>query len=118
MKVKGIGVRFDDGIKKGETDIDVLLELKNRKIAIEAKDYLPTTKIPLDSFRADLISLAQYAKQQPPPNVIKVFSMTNKPNDAVALRILEKEADKHGVQLIFGNPEQQIIQIRQLQQIL
>lgn len=118
FKVKGIGVRFDDGIKQGETDIDVLLEMGKRKIAIEAKDYQPTTLIPLDKFRADMISLAQYAKQKSPSKVIKVFSITNKPNDELALRILEKEADKHGVELIFCSPEQQIIQIQQLQKIL
>lgn len=116
--VKGIGVRFNDGIKKGETDIDVLLEMGKRKIAIEAKDYLPNTQIPLDKFRADLISLEQFAKQQSPEKVIKVFSMTNRPNDALASKILEKEAEKRGVELIFGSPEQQIIQIKQLDKIL
>lgn len=117
-KVKGIGVRFDDGIKKGVTDIDVLLESKNRQIAIEAKDYLPSTKIPLDSFRADLVSLKQYSKQHAQQRVITVFSMTNRPGDELSLQILEKEARKHGVELIFGSAEQQIIQIKQLQQIL
>lgn len=118
IKVKGIGVRFNDGIKQGETDIDVLLEMDKRKIAIEAKDYLPTTPIPLDKFRADMISLAQYAKQESPSKVIKVFSITNKPNDELALKILEKEANKHGVELIFGSPKHQIIQIQQLTKIL
>ena len=118
FKVKGIGVRFDDGIKQGITDVDVLLKIKGRPIAIEAKDYLPTTPIPLIQFRSDFISLAQYAKQQLPSKVIPVFSMSNKPNDAISLRVLEKEAQKNGVQLIFGNPEQQIIQIKQLQEIL
>lgn len=118
FKVRGIGVRFDDGIKQGETDIDVLLETGKRKIAIEAKDYLPTTPIPLDKFRADLLSLAQYSKQQSPQKVITVFSITNKPNDALSLKILEKEASRHGAELIFGSPEQQVIQIKQLQDIL
>jgi len=118
FKVKGIGVPFYDGIKKGTTDIDVLLETKNRRIAIEAKDYLPTTKIPMDYFRSDLISLAQYAKQQLPSKVITVFSMTNRPNDALSLKLLEKEATKHDVELIFGTPEEQIFQIKQLRQII
>lgn len=117
-KVKGIGERFDDGIKQGVTDIDVLLELKGRPIAIEAKDYLPTTAIPLDKFRGDLISLSQYAKSQSPSKVITAFTMSNKPNDALSLRILEKEAEKHGVELLFGTPEQLVIQLKQLQDIL
>ena len=118
FKAKGIGIQFDDEIKKGITDIDVLLEMSGRPIAIEAKDYLSTTPIPLIKFRSDFISLAQYAKQQLPSKVITVFSMSNKPNDALALRILENDAKKNGVQLIFGNPEQQVIQIKQLQEIL
>jgi len=118
FKVKGIGVRFDDGVKSSPTDIDVLLEMGKRKIAIEAKDYQSTTAIPLDKFRADMISLAQYARQESSSKVIKIFSITNKPSDELALRILEKEASKHGVELIFGAPEQQIIQIQQLAKIL
>lgn len=117
-KVKGIGERFDDGIKQGITDIDVLLEIKGRPVAIEAKDYLSTTPIPLDKFRADMISLTQYAKSQSPSKVITAFSISNKPNDALSLRILEKEAEKHNVELIFGNPQQLIIQLKQLQEIL
>jgi len=116
--VNGIGVRFDDGIKKAPTDIDVLLQRKNRVIAIEAKDYLPSTRIPLDSFRADLMSLSQYSKQHPSPKVIPVFSMTNRPDNVEDLRILEKEARRHGIQLIFGSAQEQITQIKQLQQIL
>jgi hypothetical protein len=34
------------------------------------------------------------------------------------LRILEKEAEKHRIQLIFGSPEQQIEQLKQLHGIL
>jgi hypothetical protein len=117
-KVKGIGERFDDGIKQGITDIDVLLEIKGRPVAIEAKDYLSTTPIPLDKFRADMISLSQYAKSQRPSKVITAFSMSNKPNDALSLRILEKEAEKHSIELIFGNSQQLIIQLKQLQEIL
>lgn len=118
FQVKGIGVRFDDGMKHGETDIDVLLSRGKSRIAIEAKDYLPSTEIPIDKFRSDFISLAQYSKQQAPLRVITVFSLTNKPHDELILRRLAKEATKNGVELIVGSPEQQIIQINQLQRIL
>lgn len=118
FKVGGIGIRFDDGIKHGETDIDVLLLIGQRKIAIEAKDYLPTTNIVIDKFRSDFVSLAQYSNQQPPPKPITVFSMTNRSNDELAMQIIQKEAKRHGVELIFGSPEQQIIQIKQLTEIL
>ena len=60
FKVKGIGVRFIDQIKAAPTDIDVLLERSGKSIAIEAKDYSATTQIPLDAFRADMSTLAQF----------------------------------------------------------
>ncbi len=118
FNVLGIGVPFNDGRKQGVTDIDVLLQIGKRQIAIEAKDYLPGTPIPMDKFRADLISLEQYSAQIAPTKVITVFTITNKPNDPIALKILEKEASRHGVQLVIGSPEQQIIQIQQLEKIL
>jgi hypothetical protein len=40
------------------------------------------------------------------------------PNDEISFQLLQKAADQYGVQLIVGSPEAQIIQIKQLQQIL
>lgn len=118
FKVKGIGVQFNDQIKSVPTDIDVLIERGGKTFAIEAKDYAASTPIPLDAFRADMNSLAQYVKLNPQSRVIPVFSLTRMPTDALAWKILSREADKRGVQLIVGTPEQQIIQLRQLQEIL
>jgi hypothetical protein len=117
-KVKGIGVPFSDGMKSADTDVDVLLEKEGKVIAIEAKDYLASTKIPLDKFRADMQSLDIYRKKNPTPQVIPVFSITEMPNDEISFQLLQKAADQYGVQLIVGSPEAQIIQIKQLQQIL
>lgn len=108
MKAKGIGVRFNDGRKKADTDIDVLLERQGRVIAIESKNYDPATDIPLDSFRADMYTLAEYKRQFPESNVLPVFWMANKPNDDIAWRLLEKAAEKNGVELIVGAPEEAI----------
>jgi hypothetical protein len=116
--VKHIGEPFDDGVKAADTDIDVLLERGGRIVAIEAKDYAPTTPIPMDKFRADMGSLTQYAASDPKRRVIPVFSITNIPDDANAWRMLQLETDRRGIQLIVGSPEQQIEQIKVLAEIL
>ena len=42
FSVKGIGIRFNDGKKKGTSDIDVVIERNGTIFAVEAKDYLIT----------------------------------------------------------------------------
>lgn len=116
--VKGIGERFDDGVKAADTDIDVLLEKRGRLIAIEAKDYAPTTPIPMDGFRADMVSLTKYAESQSPRPVLNVFSVTSQPADQSAWRMLQLETERRGIQLILGTPEGQVEQIKQLIRIL
>jgi len=117
-EVRGIGMPFIDANKGAPTDIDVLLQRRGKVIAIEAKDYLPTTSIPLDKFRADMVTLKEYAKHHGTERVVKVFSMTHQPNDELSKRLLDKEAFRHGVELIYGAPEEQVIQIIQLEKLL
>lgn len=117
-KVKAIGDPFDDGIKAGKTDIDILLEKNGREIAIEAKHYLPSTHIPLDKFRGDLLTLAQYLKAHPGKNVIPVFSLSQKPADEASFKLLQSAAKQHGVQLVVGTPTELMAQVRQLQRVL
>ncbi|NVZ10178.1 hypothetical protein HW932_12995 [Allochromatium humboldtianum] len=116
FKALGIGEKFIDGLKKGPTDIDVLLGKEGKIFAIEAKNYAATTKIPMDKFRADLDSLVMYKKTD--KNIIPIFTITNKPNDLGYLRMLQHEADKRGVQILFGSPQEQVEQIRMLGEIL
>lgn len=118
FKVRGIGVVFVDGIKKSPTDLDILLTRKGKTFAIEAKDYAPTTNIKLDSFRGDMDTLISYVKQNPSEKIIPIFSMTNKPKSALKLKQLEKTAEKRGVQLIFGTPQEQVEQIKLLGEIV
>ncbi len=118
FKVRGIGVKFSDGIKKAPTDLDIVLTRKGKTFVIEAKDYAPTTQLRLDSFRGDMDTLISYAKQNPNEYVIPVFSMTNKPSSAIKLKQLEKISEKRGVQLIFGSPQAQIEKIKLLGDIL
>jgi len=118
FKVKGIGTTFFDGIKKSPTDLDVILTRKGKVFAIEAKDYMAKTDIPLDKFRGDMDTLVSYVNKNPSKNIIPIFSMTNKPKSISKLKQLQKIADKKGVQLIFGNPQEQIEQIKLLGEIL
>jgi len=118
FKVKGIGETFVDGIKKSATDLDIVLRKKGKVFAIEAKDYASSTPIPLDKFRGDMDTLVSYVNKNSSDKIIPIFSMTNKPNSAVKLKQLEKIAEKKGVQLIFGNPDEQIVQIKLLGEIL
>ena len=118
FKVKGIGESFIDGIKKSPTDIDVLLTRKGKVFAIEAKDYMAKTDIPLDKFRGDMDTLISYVNKNSSKKVVPIFSMTNKPKNALKLKQLQKIADEKGVQLIFGNPQEQIEQIKLLGEIL
>jgi len=118
FKVKNIGERFVDGIKKSATDLDVLLKRKGKTFVIEAKDYSSKTSIPLDKFRGDMDTLVSYVNKNSSEKVIPIFSMTNKPNSALKLKQLEKMAEKKGVQLIFGNPQEQVEQIKLLGEIL
>ncbi|HHB95131.1 MAG TPA: hypothetical protein ENK88_08300 [Campylobacterales bacterium] len=118
FKVKGIGEPFVDGIKKSATDIDVLLTRKNKTFAIEAKDYASKTQIPLDKFKGDMNTLVSYANKNSSKKVVPIFSMTNKPKNVLKLKQLQKIAEKRDVQLIFGNPQEQIEQIKLLGEIL
>jgi len=117
FKVLGIGEKFSDGLKKSLTDIDILLKRNGKVFAIEAKDYASTTKLQLDKFRADLDTLVSY-KNKNSKHVIPIFTITNKPTDPRYLTLMQHDADKRGVQLIFGNPQEQIEQIKMLEKIL
>jgi len=116
FKVVGIGEHFVDGIKKSPTDIDIVLEKGGRLFAIEAKSYAKTSKILMDKYRADLDTLVVYKSKK--NNLVPVFTITNKPDDLRYLKSLEYEANKRSVQLIFGDPQSQIEQLKMLGEIL
>jgi len=116
FKILAIGEKYSDGIKKMDTDIDLLLKSRNKIFAIEAKSYLPSTYMKPSMIKADMRTLAQYTKQN--KNTIPIFSITNKPKSEKIMNILRKEANKNGIQLIFGNPHEQIEQIKILREIL
>ena len=115
FNVLGIGEKFTDGLKRAPTDIDVVLEKGGKRFAIEAKNYAPTRQIPMDQYRADLDTLVEYRKTNQ-QQVIPIFTMTNKP-DGHYLKILKDEADKRGVELIFGKPQELVEQMKVLAEI-
>ncbi len=116
FNVLGIGEKYTDGLKKAPTDIDVVLERGGKRFAIEAKDYAPTRQISMDQYRADLDTLVEYKKTNS-QQVIPIFAMTNKP-DGQYLKTLENEANKRGVELIFGKPQVLVEQAKILAEIL
>ncbi len=113
FKVRAIGEKFVDGLKRGPTDIDLVLQRGQRVVAIEAKHYGPQTRIPLDQYRADLDTLVAYRDAER-GNVMTVFTFVSKPVDEAYLRMLKHEANRRGVELVFGDSSSSITQIRQL----
>ena len=116
FNVLGIGEKFTDGLKRAPTDIDIILERGGKRFAVEAKHYAPTKQISMDQYRADLDTLVEYKKTHL-QQVIPIFAMTNKP-DGHYLKILKYEANKRGVELIFGEPQGLVEQTKILAEIL
>lgn len=117
FKVLGIGEKFKDPAKKALTDIDIVLKKGNRTFIIEAKAY-HKTKIDKINYRADLNTLTAYQKQHKNSDIVPIFTFTEKPQDLAYFKFLSNTAQKNGVQLIFGNPNAQIEQIKMLDKIL
>ncbi len=117
FKVVAIGKKFSDGLKKSPTDIDIILNKNNKTFIIEAKDYGPDTTINMDQFRADMDSLVTFKKQNG-KNVIPIFTITNPPSNPNVRKLLEKEAERRGVNLLIGSPDEQIHLINQLGEIV
>lgn len=111
--VRAIGQKFDDGLKRAPTDIDVVLERGGRVVAIEAKNYGSHSKMPLDMYRADLDTLAAFRASET-RDVRAFFSIANQPVDEPYLRMLKHEAARRDIELVFGDASQSIRQIRQL----
>lgn len=60
-RVVAFGRKFGDGVKKGDTDLDLLVEMKGKRFAIESKAY--QSEIGTDMVRADLQSLKHYCNK-------------------------------------------------------
>ncbi len=111
MKVVEIGAPFHDPAKQGLTDIDLVLKYKSKTIAIEAKDYLPTTPYQMDKFRADMETLKAFQAANPNRKILPVFSVTSRPADPEQWSLLKASATMNDVHLIVGDAQQQIAQM-------
>jgi hypothetical protein len=111
FKVHGIGVRFKDPNKKGDTDIDILLERNGKLFAIEAKAYPADAVMPMDTFRADMLTLEEYRKAHPHNQVVSVFAITNKPANPNVWKLLEQAAKAHGVEPLTGTSDDVVQQL-------
>ena len=119
FEVLQIGEKFDDGARQALTDIDIVLKKGTKYFAIEAKSNAPTTIIPMDRYRADLNTLIIYKQNHPGVLIpIFIFTITNRPADPRYMRLLQLEAENRNVQLIFGSPQEQVVKIRLLGDIL
>lgn len=117
FKVLGIGEKFKDPAKKALTDIDIVLKKNDRTFIIEAKAY-NKTKINKINYKSDLNTLTAYQKQHKNSDIVPIFTFTKKPQDLAYFRFLNNEAQKNGVELIFGNASAQIEKIKMLDEIL
>lgn len=99
FKVVSFGQKFSDGLKKGETDLDVFITNGSgtRNFAIESKAY--TGAVPNDMIRADAESLLVFCKEV--ENTTPVFCFQTPPAEFM-LKWLEKK----GVKAIVGTPEE------------
>lgn len=116
FSVLGIGRKFDDGIKKAASDIDVVLEKNGTVFALEAKDYAAKARFPMDQFRADMDTLRQYKTALNRDKVVPVFSVTRMPDNPQDWKRLLNAAEPD-VRVIVGSPEEQAVILRFIERI-
>lgn len=120
FKVEGIGLKYNDGIKKSDTDLDVLISKNGKRFPIEAKDYDDISFADLsDPMRPDMDSLVAYKNMSPSPDKTHpVFTITHRPTNPNVEAKMKKDADRRGIELIFGSPEEQLMQLETLMKII
>jgi hypothetical protein len=99
-KVLAFGEKFKDGIKHGETDLDVLVEMNGKRFAVESKNYQDA--VPMDMIRADSQSLLAYCKTQD-KTAQPIFAIRNTLSDNNR-QLLEKQYPD--IQYLTGTPEE------------
>lgn len=122
FEVMEIGKKFDDPIKKASADIDVILRKKDILFPMEVKDYDKFKLSDMNMLRRDMDTLVAFKKRHsnvnPDDSVTPVFTITNRPTNHQLKRLMLAEAQKRGVQLIFGAPLEQIEKIKLLESII
>lgn len=91
-----LGQKFTDGLKKGDTDLDVLLHRNGKNFAIESKAY--SGLVPDTMVKSDAESLVAFCKEI--DGAIPVFCFETAPSKFAQYFLSEK-----GVKYIIGTPE-------------
>ena len=69
--------------------------------------------------RPDMDSLVAYRRMASSPNAVHpVFTVTHQPSDPSVLKLMQREASKRGIELVYGSPDEQLIQLEQLLKIV
>ena len=97
FKAVSFGQKFSDGLKRGDTDLDVFLTRGGKNYAIESKAY--SGYVPNDMIRADAESLLAFSKEV--SNTTPVFCFETAPSE-FSLKWLSAK----GVKVITGNAEE------------
>ena len=97
-----LGEKFADGLKKGDTDLDVFLFRNGKKFAIESKAY--SGIVPDIMVKADAESLIAFCKEI--NNTIPVFCFETPPS-AFAQYFLTKK----GIKCLIGNSDEIIAKL-------
>lgn len=105
--VVSFGQKFADGLKHGDTDLDVFLRKGLKNYALESKAYVGA--VPNDMVRADAESLLVFCKEF--DDTIPVFCFETMPSK-FSLKWL---SDK-GVKAIVGSPEEVVSKLDVLSQ--
>ena len=85
--VIAFGTKFGDGIKKGDTDLDILMKMNGKQFAIESKAY--QSEIGTDIIRADLHSLKHFCSEVAKDST-PIFCFDKPPSELVQ-RVLQSE---------------------------
>lgn len=92
-----LGQKFADGLKKGDTDLDVLLRKNGKNFAIESKAY--SGKVPDSMVKADAESLITFCKEI--DGTVPVFCFETAPS-----RTAQYFLSKREVKCIVGTPDE------------
>lgn len=104
-----IGKRFNDNIKKGESDIDVILKKKQKLFAMECKDYSSSTNININDYLDDMNTLREFNKQN--LGTIPVFVCKNIPDNQNTIMKLKDAAKLRNIELLFGSEDEIMTQL-------
>lgn len=101
FKVVGLGIKYSDGIKSAQTDLDLLVRKGNRLFLVESKHYTSGTGIP-DVIRADadsLINLKAFLGTElgGSAKITPIFTFVTEPSP-----LLAKQLEMKGISYLVG----------------